>query len=55
MARIKNIELPGEKHTCIGLTETYFPTFFLLATTFPLPLRVFAFLLVLCPLNNKYR
>ena len=20
MARIKNIELPGEKHTCIGLT-----------------------------------
>ena len=23
MARIKNIELPGEKHTCIGLTEIY--------------------------------
>ena len=23
MARIKNIELPGEKHTCIGLTAIY--------------------------------
>ena len=23
MARIKNIELPGEKHTCIGLTSIY--------------------------------
>ncbi|MDE6284573.1 MAG: 30S ribosomal protein S13 [Bacilli bacterium] len=23
MARIKNIELPNEKHTCIGLTEIY--------------------------------
>ena len=23
MARIKNIELPGDKHTCIGLTAIY--------------------------------
>lgn len=23
MARIKNIELPNDKHTCIGLTEIY--------------------------------
>ena len=23
MARIKNVELPGEKHTCIGLTAIY--------------------------------
>ena len=23
MARIKNIELPGEKHTCIGLTAIF--------------------------------
>ena len=23
MARIKNIELPGERHTCIGLTAIY--------------------------------
>ncbi len=23
MARIKNIELPGKKHVCIGLTEIY--------------------------------
>ena len=23
MAKIKNIELPGEKHTCIGLTAIY--------------------------------
>ena len=23
MARIKNIELPNEKHTCIGLTAIY--------------------------------
>ena len=23
MARIKNIELPGEKHVCIGLTAIY--------------------------------
>ena len=23
MARIKNIELPGEKHTCIGVTAIY--------------------------------